>query len=140
MDINLLIALLDATHAFHSRAHIWWSANAAFGWASCPLTEIGVTRIMVNPAYSSSARFTAAQIIQSLNTFVVGTDHEFWPDDLTFRQPEHFQTDRIHGGRQLTDLYLLGLAVKRGGRLATFDQGIPLSAVKNARAEHLCVL
>jgi uncharacterized protein len=135
-----LIALLDATHAFHARAHIWWSANAAFGWASCPLTEIGVTRIMANPAFSPSVRFTAAQICQSLHRFVAGTNHEFWPDDLTFRNPEQFLAERIHGARQLTDLYLLGLAVKRGGRLATFDQGIPLSAVKNARAGHLCVL
>jgi toxin-antitoxin system PIN domain toxin len=135
-----LIALLDASHAFHSRAHAWWRQNASAGWSSCPLTENAAARIMSNPGYSASCRFTVEQIIDSLNKFVAATNHQFWPDDLTFRNEEAFATSRIHGPRQLTDLYLLALAVKQEGRLATFDQAIPLSAVNRATSGHLCVL
>jgi toxin-antitoxin system PIN domain toxin len=138
--VNLLIALLDASHAFHSRAHAWWGENATFGWASCPLTENGVVRIMTNPAYSAASRFTIEQIVESLNRFVAATDHEFWEDDISLRDTSVFTTTRMHSSRQLTDLYLLGLAVKHGGCLTTFDQAIPLSAVKKASAANLSVL
>ena len=46
LDVNLLIALLDPDQVFHERAHDWWEANRSAGWASCPLTENGVVRIM----------------------------------------------------------------------------------------------
>ena len=138
--MNLLIALLDASDAFHSRAHAWWSLNASFGWASCPLTENGVARIMANPAYSASSRFTIERIVGSLNRFVAATDHEFWVDDLSLRNTGLFVTNRMHSPRQLSDLYLLALAVKHSGRLSTFDQAIPLSAVNKAATANWCVL
>lgn len=140
LDVNVLIALLDASHAFHDRAHEWWAANASQGWASCPLVENGVTRIMANPAYSGSRRFTVEELIAAVSSFVAASDHRFWADSVTLRDSRVFATDHIHGGRQLTDLYLLALAAENGGRLATFDQGIPVAAVKNAEEEHLVVL
>ncbi len=140
LDVNLLIALLDASHAFHQRAHAWWAAEQGSGWASCPLTENGVIRIMTLPAYSAVRRFTVEELVGALNGFIANSDHEFWTDELTLRDASLFATDRIHGGRQLTDLYLLALAVRRKGRLATFDQHIPLSAVKKATHRQLCVL
>lgn len=95
---------------------------------------------MVNPGYSAARRFHAEEIINALSGFVGATDHEFWPDSLTLRDLKSFAPDRIHGGRQLTDLYLLALAARHGGRLVTFDQGIPLSSVKTAKPSHLLVL
>ena len=140
LDVNVLIALLDGSHAFHAKAHAWWAAHSADGWASCPLTENAVIRIMCHPSYSVARRFAAAEIIAALEAFASGTDHRFWHDSLSFRDPAHFDPARIHGPKQLTDLYLLGLAVANGGRLATFDQAIPLSVVKGAAARHLMVL
>lgn len=140
LDINFIIALLDPDHAFHNSAHAWWSKNERHGWASCPLTENGLVRIMSNPNYSQRARFAPADLIERLNIFADQTDHAFWPDDVSLRDARIFSADRIHSSRQLTDLYLLALAVKNQGRLLTFDQGIPLSAIKGASNNHLCVI
>jgi toxin-antitoxin system PIN domain toxin len=140
LDVNVVIALLDPDHAFHERAHDWWAGNAKSGWASCPMVENGVVRIMSNPSYSQKARFTPADLISRLEQFAAHTDHEFWPDGISLRDGKIFATERLHSSRQLTDLYLLALAAKHGGRLATFDQGIPRSAVRAAGAGNLCVI
>lgn len=140
LDINVIIALLDADHAFHKRAHDWWRGQAKLGWASCPITENGLVRIMSNPNYTQNARFQPGDLISRLQLFAQETDHEFWPDDISLREASLFDRERLHSSRQLTDIYLLALATKRGGRLATFDQGIPLSAIPLARPENLCVV
>jgi predicted nucleic acid-binding protein len=102
--------------------------------------ENGVVRIMSNPSYSEKTRFTPGDLISRLQTFAGQTNHEFWPDDVSLRDGKIFTAERIHSSRQLTDLYLLALAGKRGGRLATFDKGIPISAVCPAKMENLCVI
>ncbi len=140
LDVNVLIALLDPDHVFHERAHAWWGANLKWGWASCPLTENGVVRIMSNPDYSGGAHFTPGDLISRLRTFARRTAHEFWPDDISVRDATIFAAERIHGSRQITDLYLLALAARHNGRLATFDGGIPVSAVLGAKAENLCAV
>lgn len=140
LDVNVLIALLDTSHTFHQHAHEWWAKHSNHGWAGCPLVENGVVRIMVNPGYSATRRFHAEEIVNALSGFAEATDHEFWPDSLTLRDSKSFIPDRIHGGRQLTAIYLLALASRHGGRLVTFDQGIPLSSVKTAKPANLVVL
>jgi uncharacterized protein len=140
LDVNVLIALLDANHIFHQKAHAWWATNARKGWASCPLVENGVVRIMANPSYSVSRRFTVEELVEALAKFASATNHAFWPDTLSLREAKVFAADYIHGSKQLTDLYLLALATKHQGRLVTFDQGIPISAVKTAKAPNLVVL
>jgi len=139
LDVNVIIALLDPDHVFHERAHDWWAANGQLGWASCPLTENGVVRIMSNPGYSRKARFTPGDLIARLRQFASQSNHELWPDDLTLRDEKCFATGHLHSSRLLTDLYLLGLAAKHDGRLVTFDQGIPISAVSNAKTDNLFV-
>ena len=140
LDVNVVIALLDPDHAFHERAHDWWAKNGKHGWASCPLTENGVVRIMSHPGYSKEVRFTPGELISRLRLFAEQTNHEFWPDDISLRDDKTFAGDRIHSPRQLTDLYLLALTAKHGGKLATFDQGIPVSAVRTAKAGQLQVI
>jgi len=139
LDVNVIIALLDPDHAFHDRAHAWWAMNAKRGWASCPLTENGVIRIMSNPNYSQKMRFTPGDLISRLRGFALQSNHEFWPDEISLRDENIFAADRIHSSRHLTDLYLLALAAKHDGRLVTFDKGVPLSAVSNAKAANLCI-
>jgi len=140
LDINVLIALLDANHAFHQRSHQWWGANIKSGWASCPLTENGVVRVMSNLGYSQTLRLTPSDLINRLKLFADQTDHEFWADDVSLRDGAVFVAERMHSSRQLTDIYLLALAMAHGGRLATFDQNIPLSVVSGAKAANMHVL
>jgi toxin-antitoxin system PIN domain toxin len=139
LDVNVIIALFDPDHAFHERAHMWWAANRKPGWASCPLTENGVVRIMSHPGYSTKVRFAPGDLIGRLRQFAAQSNHEFWPDDISVRDEKIFAAERLHNSRQLTDLYLLALAVAHRGRLVTFDQGIPRSGVPHATEAHLCV-
>ena len=138
-DVNFVIALLDPDHVFHERSHSWWADNSKLGWASCPLSENGVVRIMSNPNYSTKIRFSPSQLIDRLQKFTAQTDHEFWPDSFSLLNGEIFDRERIHGSRQQTDIYLLALAVKHFGRLVTFDQSISVTAVFGAGPDHLCV-
>ena len=140
LDINVLIALLDPDHVFHVRVHDWWKGHSKRGWASCPLTENGLVRIMSNPAYSKALTFRPGELIGHLELFVIQSDHEFWPDDLSLRHEAAFVRDHLHSSRAITDVYLLALAVKHEATLATFDRTIPLSAVRGAVAANLSVI
>lgn len=139
LDINILIALLDADHFFHARAHAWWRKEKP-KWASCPLTENGIIRIMSSASYSRARQFTVAELTSQFQTFAQNTAHAFWPGSISINDDTRFEHKRILSSKHLTDLYLLGLAVEANGRLVTFDQGIPISAVKNAKPKHLLVL
>ncbi|CAK0755725.1 Ribonuclease VapC44 [Gammaproteobacteria bacterium] len=140
LDVNVLIALFDADHIQHERAHAWFEANQDQGWASCPLTENGLVRILCHPHYSRVIHRTAAEVVADLHAVSGQTKHEFWPDDLTLRDSSIIRTDRIKGPRQITDIYLLALAVKHGGCLATFDGSIPVDAVVGTMPGHLVLL
>jgi toxin-antitoxin system PIN domain toxin len=140
LDINVLIALLDPDHVFHDRAHGWWKGQSKNGWASCPLTENGVVRIMSHPAYSRATKFRPGDLIDGLDRFAHQSNHEFWPDDLSLRDKTFFLRDRLHASRAITDVYLLALAAKHQGFLATFDEGIVVSAVPGAGTSSLSVI
>jgi toxin-antitoxin system PIN domain toxin len=137
LDVNVLIALFDPDHVHHEAAHAWLSAHRSSGWATCPLTENGVVRILSNPAYSPAAE-RPAEIARRLAAFRESGDHVFWPDDVSVCDARVF--DLSVGHRRITDVYLLALAVRRDGRLATFDRSIPAKAVRGARADHLVVV
>jgi|688.fasta_scaffold117074_3 toxin-antitoxin system PIN domain toxin len=139
LDINLLIALLDPDHAFHAIAHQWWGKKGQ-SWASCPITENGLIRIMASSAYSKNTQLTVADITELLSVFVSNTDHVFWYDDLSLRDQREFQHTSILSSKHLTDLYLLALATKNQGALVTFDQNISTSPVTSANAENLLIL
>jgi hypothetical protein len=137
LDVNLLVALFDPDHVHHDPAHAWFGTHRSSGWATCPLTENGVVRILSNPAYSPSTE-RPAEIARRLASFRKSGHHVFWPDDVSVCDSGLFSLTVGH--RQLTDVYLLALAVRRGGRLATFDRSIPVKAVRGARADHLAVI
>ena len=137
-DVNVLIALFDPGHVHHDRAHFWWEQNRTSGWASCPLTQNGFVRVMSQSGYPNSV--ATPEAIRILGMATRQQEHAFWPDDSSITDSDRFRSERILGPRQVTDLYLLSLAVQRDGRLATFDRTIPLSAVVGARSKHLAVL
>ncbi|MFM9903248.1 MAG: TA system VapC family ribonuclease toxin [Pyrinomonadaceae bacterium] len=140
LDVNVIIALHDPSHTHGELAHEWWSENSSKGWASCPISEIGFIRISSGPRYSPETRFTPGDCIEMLSAFIERNDHEFWPDSVSFSHKETFSGDLIATPRQLTDIYLLALAVKNGGRLVTFDRRITIASVIGAAPQHLCIL
>lgn len=136
LDVNFLIALFDFDHPFHDPAIAWWKSNYQHGWASCPLTENGVVRIMSHVNYREDVTYTAEEVIQSLVEFATKADHEFWPDLISLRNRSLFKSNALRSG-SLTDIYLLGLAVQNNGRLVTFDRHIDLAHVTGAHPQHL---
>ena len=138
LDVNVLIALLDAAHQHHRLAWQWFDANIEHGWASCPLTQNGYVRIVAQPAYPNSS--SVRQAIHRLHAATATAHHEFWPDQISLLDDAYFDADRILSPRNLTDHYLLALAVSRGGRLVSFDRGIALGAARQGRPEHLVLL
>jgi toxin-antitoxin system PIN domain toxin len=138
LDVNVLIALLDADHLAHRHATDWFARNASAGWASTPITENGCVRIMSHPGYANAQPLQ--QVVQRLRAATADPVHEFWQDNLSLMDEQWFDATRIHGPRQLTDVYLLALAVHRGGRLVSFDTASALEAVRGAESRHLLVL
>ena len=138
LDVNVLIALLDSRHVHHRIAVDWLSAHLGSGWASCPLTLNGCLRILSQPAYPN--RVAIGLVASHLGEAVAASEHEFWPDDVSLLAPGVLDWNRILGPRQVTDAYLLALAVRHGGRLVTLDEGIPMGAVPGAKKSHLEVI
>jgi uncharacterized protein len=138
LDVNVLIALLDADHTMHQRATQWFGAEAAKGWASCPITQNGCVRIMSHPGYPNSRPVN--EIVERLREPCSTHVHQFWPDDLSLLDSTTVDPTRIHGPRQITDLYLLALAVRHGGRLVTFDESISIDAIRGGTKKHLLTL
>ena len=138
LDINLLIALLDADHPHHEWSARWLKANVRHGWASCPLTQNGCIRIMSQSGYPNAV--PAAVVMQRLRAATSHSAHRFWPDDLSLLDARAVDETQVRGPRQVTDVYLLALAVKRGGRFVTFDGSIALSAVRGAAEKNLLIL
>lgn len=138
LDVNVLIALFDPDHVSHGAAMSWFSRNAGEGWASCPLTQNGCVRVMSNPSYPNTQPVQA--LVGRLAQACAVSVHEFWPDESSLLDPGAFDATRIHGPRQITDVYLLGLAVRHDGRFVTFDGRVALEAVRRASGKNLLVL
>lgn len=139
LDVNVLVALFDPDHIHHELAHDWFTDHRVEGWATCAVTENGFVRLLANPAYGH-VPMRPQEIIERLGRFCASGHHEFWRDTVSLRDATLFKTSLVRGHGQLTDIYLLGLAKKIGGRLATFDRGIPLGAVVGASRDMLQVI
>ncbi len=138
LDVNVLLALLDADHVEHSVARAWLEREIHNGWASCPITENGFVRIISQARYPSPV--APAEAIRRLRLATQAEQHELWPCDLSLHDDTIVDATRLHGPKQVTDVYLLALAVAKGGRFVTFDRAVPLSAVMGARSDQLVVL
>lgn len=138
LDVNVLIALIDQDHASHPHAMSWFRDHAKSGWASCPITQNSCLRIMSHPSYPNALVVRA--VMARLAEAAASTLHEFWADDVSLLEPRVADFSRIQGPRQLTDIYLLALAAKHGGRFVTFDSSVAVDAVKGAKKSHLLVL
>jgi toxin-antitoxin system PIN domain toxin len=111
-------------------AQEWFNRNASKGWATCPLVQAGFVRIVSNPAFSPRS-VSPKEAIRALASSLKHPAHHFWADDISLAGGLSDIADRIHGHQQVTDAYLLALAAKHRGILATFDKGIAALAGVN---------
>jgi uncharacterized protein len=132
LDVNLLIALCDNYHAHHEAARRWFKAGKGLSWATCPLTENGFIRITSRSNYPFG-HGTVSMQRDTLQQLCSLPGHTFWPDDLSLRQPEIWTQADLVNPAHLTDLYLLALAVKNGGRLASFDRRMPSHFIRRGK-------
>jgi toxin-antitoxin system PIN domain toxin len=123
LDLNILTALLWPAHEHHDAAHRWFAARKDASWATCSLTQLGFVRLVSNPAFSRDA-LSPAEALALLAENVTHAGHEFWTESLEVPAAVKGMEARLQGYRQLTDAYLLALAHRREGVLATFDRGL----------------
>ena len=137
-DVNILIALIDDEHAHHRRASDWFESNSGQGWATCPITQNGCLRIVSQPRYSNSMSILEA--MWRLHELTDTTAHDFIADDISLLTEGVIDIDEVFGHRQLTDVYLLALAVAHDLQFVTLDRGVRMETVRGASKEHLAVI
>lgn len=132
LDVNVLVALAWPNHVHHREAQAWFAQKGAAAFRTCPVTQTGFVRISSNPAFSPAA-VTPRQALALLEQVALLPGHEFWPDDITWRDAAVLFPS-ITGHRQVMDAYLLALAQSRGGIFATFDRATPILAGRDPAA------
>ena len=130
LDVNVLIALIDPTHIQHDRAHAWFAQHGEAAWATCPLTENGVLRIVGHARYPNSPGSPVA-VANLMTRLCALAGHVFWPDDISLLDAKRIDAARLLTSGQVTDSYLLALARAHGGRLASFDRRLVVDAVRS---------
>jgi uncharacterized protein len=123
LDVNVLIAMAWPAHNAHDKAQDWLSIHAPSGWATCPLTQSAFVRILSNPAFSPNS-LSPRDALSLLQTNLSHPAHEFWPDEIDLIQALSPLASQLDGHQQITDAYLVGLAMHRAGKLATMDKSI----------------
>jgi uncharacterized protein len=123
LDVNVLIALGWRGHPDHDSVQEWFARHAGRGWATCPFTQAAFVRIVSNPSFSAHAA-SPQEALRLLTFNLKHARHQFWADDLTVADAVSRLATRLVGHQQVTDAYLLGLAMSKKGKLATLDRRI----------------
>jgi toxin-antitoxin system PIN domain toxin len=121
LDVNVLVALFWRSHIQFRTASRWFMENRHAGIRTCPITQAGFVRIISNPRFSAD-HMTVAEAQEALNSLLIQPEHEFWPDSLQLGEAMGLGGPAT-AHQQITDAYLVALAIVNGGRLATFDRG-----------------
>jgi len=138
LDVNVLIALFDESHVHHQTAHDWFAENRRRGWATCPITENGFLRVMSRPIEGRTT-VRPGTLAGYLRGLCSAPDHVFWPASISLRDSGIFELSAATQ-RQLTDIYLAGLAHTNGGVFATFDRMVPSNIIVGAAPDLLEVI
>jgi uncharacterized protein len=127
LDTNVLIALADESHTAHGKVRRWFRTTAELRWATCPLTEAGFVRVVCNPRYQEPA-VDPDDARAMLGALTALPGHQFWPIDFGFEEAVAPFAERFFGHLQVTDVYLLALAIGKRGKLVTLDRGLTFLA------------
>ncbi|MGC2108680.1 MAG: TA system VapC family ribonuclease toxin [Candidatus Korobacteraceae bacterium] len=123
LDVNVLLASSDEGHVAYNRIHAWLHESAGEPWATCPLTQAGFVRIISNPSFHPRP-VNVTEGLELLSAITQRPGHRFWAMDISLMEAVQPFQERLFGHRQLSDAYLLGLAIKNKGRLVTLNRGI----------------
>lgn len=126
LDVNVVVPLFWSRHPDHNVTQEWFKENERKGWATCPITQAAFVRIVSNPSFSTDA-VSPVEAIVLLEEALDRSTHEFWPDDLSFAEAAACLKPDLSGHKQITDVYLLGLAIHHRAKLVTFDR--PLASL-----------
>jgi len=120
LDLNVLISLTDSEHRHHQKARNWFASSPKQDWAICPFTEAGFLRVTTNPAFAPARTLEQAiAILQALQRY---PGYRYCPVDKNWVALTAPFASRIHGHQQVTDAYLLGIAIEEKRVLVTFDK------------------
>lgn len=123
LDVNVLIALMWPAQEAHGRTVVWLRNNLRAAWATCPFTQAATVRILSNPAFSKDA-LSPAEAEEVLAANLRHPSHRFWPADIDYATAISPFSDSVVGHKQVSDAYLLGLAIHRRGKFATLDHRV----------------
>ncbi len=138
LDVNVLVALAWPNHVHHHAALAWFEAVGRSGFATCPVTQSGFVRVSSNRRAIPDAR-SPGEAREVLRRITALPGHAFWSDDIEIASNEHIAWERLGSHAQVTDAHLLALAIRRDGRLATFDRGL-IDLAPEDKAEYVTVL
>lgn len=133
LDVNVLIALVDPAHVQHEQSHDWFSRLGRKSFATCPLTENGLVRIIGHPKYPNSPG-PPSVVVRSLVAIRNLPGHKFWADRISIADDAYFAAGLLSSHSRVTDSYLLALAHAHGGQLATMDQRLATEVAQSGRA------
>ena len=119
-DVNVLVAVTDQNHIHHVKATAWFN-TAGLDWGMCAFTESGLLRMSANPAVG---RLTVGEASMLVGQLTGRRGYRFWPLTRSWGELVTPFAERIYGYKQITDAYLLGLAIKENGILVSFDKAI----------------
>lgn len=133
LDVNILIALAREDHVAHKTVRQWFQRAGSRSWATCALTQAGFVRVIANPRFLEQPP-NMSEAIDMLRALTALPGHRFWPIEITFVKAAMALEKNLFGHQQVTDTYLLGLAIQNRGKLATLDKGIAdLAGIELAR-------
>lgn len=131
LDTNILLALAWPNHQHHAQAHAWFAVEAKKGWATCAFTQLGFIRLSSNPAYTAGA-VTPQEAATLLRQWTRIKSHRFW-DSPVADIPAIYA--RAIGHQQVNDAWLVEVARRNSGRLATLDTRLPVHALEAGLVE-----
>jgi uncharacterized protein len=129
LDANVLIALTQSAHVHHSEAHAWFSRCPDRHWATCAITQLAFLRLTSNPNVVGE-KISPAQAMQALITLTDQAQHVYWPEATEPMRMPTLNSEAVVGHRQVTDAYLLGLALSQKQCLATLDRSLVTFAMR----------
>lgn len=123
LDINVLIPLLWPRHTEQAKVRKWFRANAVESFSTCSLSQAGFLRITSSPG-DMKQKFSILAARELLFALSKEPGHRFWPTTIDVFNATNRFLSRMQGPKQVTDAYLLSIAIHHQGKLATMDRAI----------------
>ncbi len=121
LDVNVFVALLAENHIHHQLVTEWFNASPSLQWAICPFTEAGFLR---NATAPRPGQITMSEATAVLARMAEHPGYHYLPISAEWHTLCSPFFRRLYGTKQVTDAYLLGLAVSEGLTLVTLDKAV----------------